>query len=164
MNFEETYKKYFKRVFAYVCARAGNETTAEDICLNIWQKVFDKFSSFDNSKGNIEQWLFTIARNEVNSYFRLYFIKNFFSLTGNEELHQAHETQPLENLAIEEDKKLLAQCLQALDKREKDIIGLKFFSGLNNREIAKVSGLSESNVGTILKRSLDKIRLKMELL
>ncbi|MBO4707910.1 MAG: sigma-70 family RNA polymerase sigma factor [Elusimicrobiaceae bacterium] len=162
MNFEETYKTYFKRIFAYVCSRTGNETTAEDISLNIWQKILEKFSSYDESKGNIEQWLFTIARNEVNSYFRLYFIKNFFSLTGKEELHQHLEIQPLENLASEEDKKLLFQCLQDLDKRERDLISLKFFSSLNNREIAKVSGLSESNVGTILKRSLDKIRLKME--
>ena len=162
MNFEETYKTYFKRIFAYVCSRTGNETTAEDISLNIWQKVLEKSSSYDESKGNIEQWLFTIARNEVNSYFRLYFIKNFFSLTGKEDLHPQQETQPLENLASEEDKKLLFQCLQDLDKREKDIISLKFFSSLNNREIAKVSGLSESNVGTILKRSLDKIRSKME--
>jgi len=162
MNFEETYKKYFKRIFAYVCSRTGNETTSEDICQNVWQKVLDKFSSYDESKGNIEQWLFTIARNEVNSYFRLYFIKNFFSLTGKEEFQQNKEQQPLENLAGEEDKKLLFQCLQDLDKRERDLISLKFFSSLNNREIAKVSGLSESNVGTILKRSLDKIRLKME--
>lgn len=162
MNFEEIYKKYFKRIFAYVCSRTGNETTSEDICQNVWQKVLDKFSSYDESKGNIEQWLFTIARNEVNSYFRLYFIKNFFSLTGKEEFHQHAEQQPLENLAGDEDKKLLFQCLQDLDKREKDLISLKFFSSLNNREIAKVSGLSESNVGTILKRSLDKIRLKME--
>ena len=161
MNFEESYKQYFKRIFAYVCSRTGNETSAEDICQTIWQKVFDKFSSFDNSKGNIEQWLFTIARNEVNSYFRLYFIKNFFSLTGKEDLHPQQETQPLENLASEEDKKLLFQCLQDLSKKERDLISLKFFSSLNNREIAKVSGLSESNVGTILKRSLDKIRLKM---
>ena len=164
MNFEETYKQYFKRIFAYVCSRTGNETTAEDICQNLWQKVFDKFSSFDEGKGNIEQWLFTIARNEVNSYFRLYFIKNFFSLTGKEELPQYPEQQPLENLASEEDKKFLFDCLQALSKRERDLISLKFFSSLNNREIARVSGLSESNVGTILKRSLDKIRLKMEIL
>lgn len=164
MSFEEIYKQYFKRVLAYVFARTANETTAEDICLNIWQKVLDKFSSFDSNKGNIEQWLFTVARNETNSYFRLYFIKNFFSLTGNEEVHQQHEPQPLENMALEEDKKLLAQCLQTLDKRERDLISLKFFSSLNNREIAKVSGLSESNVGTILKRSLDKIRLQMETL
>ncbi len=164
MNFEETYKTYFKRIFAYVYSRTANETTAEDICLNIWQKMLDKFSSFDENKGNIEQWLFTIARNEINSYFRLYFIKNFFSLTNKEELHPQQEQQPLENLAFEEDKKFLFKCLQDLDKRERDIISLKFFSSLNNREIAKVSGLSESNVGTILKRSLDKIRLKMEIL
>ena len=164
MNFEEIYKQYFKRIFAYVYARVVNATAAEDICLNIWQKVLDKFSSFSDSKGNIEQWLFTIARNETNSYFRLYFIKNFFSLTDKEDSYQHKEQTPLENLTLEEDKKLLAQCLQTLNKREKDLISLKFFSSLNNREIAKVSGLSESNVGTILKISLDKIRLKMEIL
>ena len=51
MNFEETYKTYFKRIFAYACSRTGNETTAEDICINLWQKVLEKFSSYDESKG-----------------------------------------------------------------------------------------------------------------
>jgi RNA polymerase sigma-70 factor (ECF subfamily) len=35
---------------------------------------------------------------------------------------------------------------------------LKFSGGITNREIARVTGLSESNVGTILCRAIRKLR------
>ena len=55
----------------------------------------------------------------------------------------------------------LAAALRRLDERERDLIGLKFYSELNNREIAKVTGLSESNVGTVLYRCMAKLRKEL---
>ena len=124
--------------------------------------MFEKQSSFDESKGNIEQWLFTIARNQVNSHFRLYYIKNFFSMTDKEEVFSSKEKQPLDKLDEAEELKQLNAALEALNKKERDLISLKFFSSLNNREIAKITSLSESNVGTIINRAVNKIKTILE--
>jgi RNA polymerase sigma-70 factor (ECF subfamily) len=42
--------------------------------------------------------------------------------------------------------------------RAKRSAGLKFYGGLSNRQIAKMSGLSESNVGVILYRAMHRLR------
>ncbi len=42
--------------------------------------------------------------------------------------------------------------------RERDILALKYGAGISNRAIARLTGLSESNVGTILSRTLVKLR------
>ncbi len=162
MNFEQVYNAYFKRIYSYIRARITDEAQADDIACNVWQKVFEKQSSFDESKGNIEQWLFTIARNQVNSHFRLYYIKNFFSMTDKEEVFSSKEKQPLDKLGEEEDLKQLSAALAALNQKERDLISLKFFSSLNNREIAKITSLSESNVGTIINRAVNKIKTILE--
>ena len=162
MNFEQVYNDYFGRVYSYIRARVYNENQSDDICSEVWQTVFEKQDSFDNEKGNIEQWLFTIARNKVNSHFRFYHIKNIFSLSDKEENFPSAEHQPLQELDKEEDIRQLNAALGALNPKERDLISLKFFSSLNNREIAAVTSLSESNVGTIINRAIQKIKTLME--
>ena len=162
MNFEQVYDNYFARVYAYVRARVCDEPQSDDICCEIWQTVFEKQDSFDKQKGNLEQWLFTIARNKVNSYFRLYHIRNFFSFTGKEETFPLAEEKPLDKLGQEEDIKQLYTALAVLNAKERDLISLKFFSSLNNREIAAATSLSESNVGTLLYRAMQKLRTVLE--
>ena len=48
--------------------------------------------------------------------------------------------------------------MEHLPARDQEIIALKFAGELSNREIAQATGLSESNVGVILFRSIRKIR------
>jgi len=42
------------------------------------------------------------------------------------------------------------------------LISLKYGGGLNNREIASLTGLTESNVGTILHRVVEDLRKQWE--
>jgi len=41
-------------------------------------------------------------------------------------------------------------------------VAFKYGAGLNNREIARLTRLSESNVGIILYRVVEKLRSEME--
>jgi len=49
-------------------------------------------------------------------------------------------------------------ALTSLDGQERDLIALKFAGGLSNAEIARVLGMSESNAGTRLHRTITKLR------
>ena len=42
--------------------------------------------------------------------------------------------------------------------RERELVALKFHAGLSNAEIARVLGVSESNAGTLLHRTIAKLR------
>ena len=162
MDFKQVYDNYFARVYSYVRARVCDEAQADDICCEVWQNVFEKQESFDEQKGNVEQWLFTIARNKVNSHFRLYHIRNFFSFGDKEDVLPSAEEKPLDKLGQEEDIKQLYTALAVLNAKERDLISLKFFSSLNNREIAAATSLSESNVGTLIHRAMQKLRTVLE--
>jgi RNA polymerase sigma factor (sigma-70 family) len=56
----------------------------------------------------------------------------------------------------------LSHLLANLPERERELVSLKFGADLNNREISTITGLSESNVGTILSRVLQKLREQWE--
>jgi len=49
-------------------------------------------------------------------------------------------------------------ALAALPPRERDLVALKFHAGLSNSEIARALGMSESNAGTLLHRTITKLR------
>jgi RNA polymerase sigma-70 factor (ECF subfamily) len=46
----------------------------------------------------------------------------------------------------------------SLTPRERELVALKFYAGLTNSEIARVLGVSESNAGTMLHRTIAKLR------
>ncbi|MFI5040089.1 MAG: sigma-70 family RNA polymerase sigma factor [Solirubrobacterales bacterium] len=48
--------------------------------------------------------------------------------------------------------------MSTLPAREREIIALKFHAGLSNAELARVLGVSESNAGTLLHRTMEKLR------
>jgi RNA polymerase sigma-70 factor (ECF subfamily) len=52
----------------------------------------------------------------------------------------------------------LTRLLEGLPARERELIALKYGTGMSNRAIAKATGLSESNVGTILHRTIQALR------
>ena len=49
-------------------------------------------------------------------------------------------------------------ALASLDPRDRDLVALKFAGGLSNGEIARVLGISETNVGSRLHRAVEKLR------
>ena len=137
----------------------------EDICASVWKKCYEHFASFDETKGVFGQWLFGIARNETNMYGRLFWVKHIFSLPeSDDELMPGTDKTPLENLEENAFRAELIRALGRLSGKERDLISLKFYSGLNNRQIAGLTRLSETNIGTILHRAVQKLRRYMELI
>jgi RNA polymerase sigma-B factor len=75
------------------------------------------------------------------------------------------ELDPLESLGtieheyeISEDRAVLAPGFKVLDQRERNILHLRFFSGLTQSQIAEQVGISQMHVSRLIRRSLEKIR------
>ena len=75
------------------------------------------------------------------------------------------ELDPLESLGtieheyeISEDRAVLAPGFKVLDQRERNILHLRFFSGLTQSQIAEQIGISQMHVSRLIRRSLEKIR------
>jgi RNA polymerase sigma-70 factor (ECF subfamily) len=49
-----------------------------------------------------------------------------------------------------------------LPERERELLSLKYGAGLTNRAIARLTGLSESNVGTLLHRTIAGLRTEWD--
>ncbi|AAK79476.1 RNA polymerase sigma-70 factor (ECF subfamily) [Clostridium acetobutylicum] len=159
--FSYIFETYSKRVYNYIYYRVNCQYTAEDLMSKIFEKVMLKIDSYSEKKSSFEVWLFTIARNVLNDYFRGLKRHTLFSLDVFKEL-LSNEPNPEEAILKEEANYKLLKALKILSKKERHIIALKFGANLKNKEISELLGIKSNNVGIILFRTIKKLKSQME--
>lgn len=152
---------YYQRVYNYIYYRVNCSYTAEDLASQVFEKVMLKINTYSESKSPFEIWLFAIARNVVKDYYKSLKNRRLFSLDSIKELVSRGRT-PESTVLISEANDELSMALNILNKRERNIVALKFGANLKNKEIAEILDISESNVGVILYRTMRKLKKEME--
>lgn len=148
------YEEYYPKLYKYTLYRVGDKSTAEDLVSEVFEKVLMKYCSYNPNKAKLSTWLFAIANNTIINHLKK---KQYCSQSVNLETVAAKYC--LEDSVIEQElKDLLLKSMMVLDERQRNIIALKFGANLTNREIAQIMELTESNVGTILYRSLQRLK------
>ena len=159
-EFAKLYDEYMPKVYRYVFYRLRNQQRAEDVTSEIFEKAVTRYHDYDSRRASFSTWIFTIAHNAVVDSYKTDKESRQTPLDAAAEL-VSREPGPEEALESLEEKKRLVDCVGGLPAREQEIIRLKFGARLNNRQIGSLMGLSESNVGTILGRSIGKLRLSL---
>ncbi|NLV16960.1 MAG: FliA/WhiG family RNA polymerase sigma factor [Syntrophomonadaceae bacterium] len=65
---------------------------------------------------------------------------------------------PLEIIALSETKSVLAEAIRKLPEKEKIVLGLYYYEGLNLKEIGEVLNLSESRISQLHTKSIHRLR------
>lgn len=157
----DIFDKNYQRVFNYMSYRLSSLHEAEELTSQVFEHVLRKIDQFNPALAPFEAWLFAIARNIVNDHYRLKKRWSWLPLDNIKNLVSRQPDPEETALQNEEQRKLLA-AMASLNERERNLVALKFASGLKNREIAKLTGLSESHVGVLLYRSLHRLREQLE--
>lgn len=158
IDWEAAYQDYLPRVFNFLYYQVNDELIAEDLTAAVFEKAWRGRARFRRDLSAFMTWLFTMARCVAIDYFR----------KRKQEIPLDAVGEPADPVALEEtvqrnqDFAQLSFILSQLPARERELIAFKYGAELNNREIARLTRLSESNVGTILNRTVEKLRMEME--
>jgi len=158
LDWDTLYTDHVGRVYNFFRYRVGDAALAEDLTATTFERAWRKRIQFRGDEDNFTAWLFTIARNVANDHFRK--SPPLVSLEAASRL--AEPDLGVEMLEQAEEFTRLVAAINRLPRRTRDLITLKYGAELNNRQIARQLHLSESNVGTILSRTLQKLRLELE--
>jgi len=154
--FGKLYRQYLPKIFRYISYKINDTHTAEDLTSAVFDKALTKFESYSADKAAFSTWIFAIARNTVIDYFRVNKNSRTSPLEGIQV--EMESASPEEEVIRSEEDKILKKCIARLSASEQEIISLKFGAEFTNRQIAKTVGLSESNVGVIIYRTVRKLR------
>lgn len=158
-DWDDFCRENLPKVYNFFIYHTANEHVAEDLTSISFERAWRNRIRFRPDRSKLRTWLFGIARNVLREDYRAYRKRSEVELEEN----AAGAAPSMEQQStLNEEKKWLASLINALPERERELISLKYGGGLTNREISKITRLSESNVGTILARTLQKIRKQKE--
>ena len=158
VDWEAVYREELPRVYNFFLYRTGDERQAEDLTAETFEKAWRNRGRYRHDLAAFSTWLFTIARHAAIDAAR-----RSRPEIPLETVREAAADETVEgSLQQRLDFERLSILLARLPDRERELVALKYGAGLTNRAIARLSGLSESNVGTILHRVTQGLRLAWE--
>jgi len=160
-SFDKLYHLYFDKIYNFLLSRCSQKELAEDITSQTFLKALEKIDNFHWRNISFGSWLFRIAINNLNSYYRknkrivLIEDENLIQITDGD-----NQTEILQNrLEKEQNLKLLYKLIKNhLSEKEQNLINLKYFQGKSYQEIAEILNISVNKVGVSLHRIINKMK------
>ena len=128
-EWDEAYAWHLPRVYNFFRYRVGDGADAEDLTSVTFEKAWRARDRYRRDHAPIES-----------------------------AEHVAAGPTP-EDLAVRRsDEEKLGRLLNGLPDRDRELLALKYGAGMTNRAIARLTGLTESNVGTLVHRAIVALR------
>ena len=152
---EAVYSEFYGKVYGYILSKIKNPQDAEDIAADVFVKIYAKLDTFDDNKSSLSTWIFTVTRNTLTDFYRTRRVFDEIpeTLTADYSVD--------EEICSGEALQNLADALEELDKRERDIIILHYYSGKTLKEIAERLGISYAYVKILQNKALEHLRKKL---
>ena len=158
VDWESVYQAELPRIYNFFRYRVGDERLAEDLTAETFEKAWRNRQRYRRDLAAFSTWLFTIARHAAADHFRKPHpevpLEAAAAVSGGENVESLVQRRA--------DFERLAALLDQLNERERDLVALKYGAGLTNRAIARLTHLSESNVGSLLHRVVQRLRAALE--
>jgi RNA polymerase sigma factor (sigma-70 family) len=155
-SFSDACEQHTWEIYAFFAYRLGSRTDAEDLTQETFERAFKAWGRYDPQRASVRTWLTAIAGNLLIDHYR--------RARGTKDRPLEDEPgleAPEAKLDLGLDPKL-AQALELLGERERQIIALRFGADLSGPEIAQLTELSLANVQQILSRSLRRLRAELD--
>jgi RNA polymerase sigma factor (sigma-70 family) len=152
-RFEALYRAARDDLYAYVSTLLRDPMSAEDVTALAFERAYRRRRLFDPRRGSERAWLFGIARNAALDELRKR--KRTATLAAEPAAAEPATADAADDVVR---RSTVRVALDSLPPRERELVALKFYAGLTNQELAKVLGVSESNIGTMLHRTMQKLR------
>lgn len=158
--FGELYEKYFDRIFNFIYRQTDDEELTADLVSQTFLNALNHLGNFEFRGVPVSAWLYRIAVNEVNKYYRKKKRTRVFSI---EEVR----IKELVELGTDNyDEELIQRMLTYLKELPTDmleVLELRFFEDKDFKEIAYILGITESGAKMRTYRALDRLRKKFNL-
>lgn len=134
---EQIYKDYKDKAFAYIRNHVNSIADAEDLCEDVFVKIFEKIDTYDESKSRLSTWIYSVTSNTVIDFYRTNHIHSEIPDDLSDEKSTIEE-----DYLDKEGLDALADALKELPREQMDIIVLRYYKGFTLQEVAEKMSLS----------------------
>lgn len=171
----EIYEQNYPPLYRYVHARTGERETAEDLTATVFLEAVKSIRSYTLQGRPLLAWLYAIARNVVNYHYRSLYRKGAWQPAPDA---PAQGLQRLVRLrrgeaelgapsqrgdAVGDPASLveawdLRRAVARLSPDQREVMILRYFSGLTTPEVARLLGKQERAVYSLQARAVKTLR------
>jgi RNA polymerase sigma factor (sigma-70 family) len=159
-SFAAVYDEHVWDVYGFFGYRVRSREEAEDLTQATFERALRAWERFDDERATARTWLMSIAHNLLVDHYRRdrsdrqhpLPVEEHQELDGGERLEET-------SLGVSPE---LAEALEVLSDRDREVIALRFGGDLTGPEVAEITGLTLANVQQILSRSLRRLREELE--
>lgn len=154
--------KYKSRLMGLAFKTVYSKELAEEVVMDVFVRVWEKAALFNADKGNLRGWLFQMTRNRAIDYLRKSGRRVDDTAVGWTDVHENVIPAAGDDPEKQAQKNDLAQVVQAalsqLSEDQQKVIGLAYYKGLSNSQIANETGIPLGTVKTRIRRGMLKLK------
>jgi RNA polymerase sigma-70 factor (ECF subfamily) len=153
------YDRYRLILFGLILRILHSRSEAEDVLQEVFLQVWQRASSFEESRGRPFTWLVTLARSRAIDRLRSLGSRD---RTANEAGREAEVTgatrDAVDDAIRSEQGETVRRALAALPDEQRSTLVLAYFEGLTQTEIAERQGAPLGTVKTRMRSGMIKLR------
>lgn len=149
------YQEFKDKVFGYIYGKLRNRENAEDLCGDVFVKVYANLERYDDTKAALSTWIYRITQNTLYDYYRT----NHIHCELDENMESSSNIE--DKVCNDETLSELANALKTLPERERDIIILHYYKQMTLKEVAEKLNMSYSNIKLVHAKALKQMQATM---
>lgn len=159
----DIYERWSSLIYTIALRSTRNDADAADITQTVFIAAWKGRAGFDPNSGELPAWLIGICRRKMADF---YSAKDRVELTASQSVEQT-DAQILNHADTDSfeaviDRVVLADELTRLGNPQQKILELAFFNDLTHIQIASVLDLPLGTVKSHIRRSLDRLKKRLE--
>lgn len=152
---EQVFIEYNLKVRNYLLGKVNNYHLAEDLCSEVFDKIYTKLDTFNSEKASMSTWIFTIARNTLIDYYRT----NHVDLELKEDIDiETNQDEEDGLICNKENLEKLADAIQKLNDKERKVIILHYYNRMSLKDACKEMSVSYPYIKIIHRTALSKLK------
>lgn len=148
-------RRYYDEVYYFCCYKTGDAESSYDCTQETFLKVTRNIHRYAE-KSRFKGWLFSIARNVCNDFFR----GKPKEVPDTESLMEIPEQK--NRIAGSEIALDIREALKLLTEEQREVVILRFYCDFKVREIAKIVGVPLPTAKSRLKRGIARLKEILE--
>jgi len=167
-EFAAIFDRYYPAIFRYAMHRTGNAAVSGDIAAETFFKALNKLHTYRTTAAPFSAWLYRIAGNEANYYFRK---KKYEPASYDAALEDGGFPEPASREDVEKEFMNVQETadmnrnfarakemISRLPEIYQEVLVLRFMEEKKIHEIAQILGKREGTIKSLISRGVEKLR------
>jgi RNA polymerase sigma-70 factor, ECF subfamily len=159
------YERYGRLVYGLALQVVGDAAAAEEVCQDVFMRVWEKSATYRSDRGKVVTWLARITRNRAIDVLRSQRSRGIgLEQPGDEPavLPDAEGEDPGDRLWQSFREQEVREAVASLPHDQRHALTLAFFKGMTHSEIAQALGEPLGTVKTRIRDAMVKLRTSLK--